>query len=704
MMRIHLVIGVCIGAIFSGIGSAQPGWIWENPMPQGNTLRAVVYGADKFVAVGDFGALVSSPDGASWRRHTPPTTLTLNAITHGAHQFIAVGDSGVILSSPDALTWTKRASGTLKKLRSVAFGGDRFVAVGEQGTILSSIDGAQWTDRSKGLPSQSSLLSITYGNGLFVAVGYTLNVYVSTDALAWQDKYGGHNYQELNAVTYSNNRFIAVGSRTLSSPDGLTWTNSDGADQNLFSLAYGNNTFVAAGNVGMINTAPDGIDWTLRYYRDQTDFFFGLAFGAGTFVAVGYKGMILRSTDGATWTTCHSGPTNHLNCIIHDNNRFVAVGDHGTILSSSDGSAWEGFYPDSFSLRHLTYALDLFVAVGDSGSIVTSPDGKAWAKQASGTGKSLRNIAFGNGQFAAVGAEGTIVTSSDAVAWTVHSSGTDAPLNEVAFGGNRFVVVGSNATILSSPDGADWTQRSDSAAGGLNSIFSVIYGNGVFVAVGDNSFHSSDGVNWSPLGLGGATLFKVTFTGNAFVALGVQGGIFVSPNGLNWMKKNVISPIEETTEDAAFGDTRFVVGGSRGFITGAPEDSFWTLRSGQNVPIQSIAYGKGRFVAVGWNGAILACDEDKLGARMQAPPKTAPSRLRVTGNHGNLFVHLPDGIDPRGLSLEVISLSGKIVYKTPLQSHGRMMVPPAGALAKGTYLLNISDHGSRILCTKFNAF
>jgi hypothetical protein len=79
--------------------------------------------------------------------------------------------------------------------------------------------------------------------------------------------------------------------------------------------------------------------------------------------------------------------------------------------------------------------------------------------------------------------------------------------------------------------------------------------------------------------------------------------------------------MRKITRDAAFGNNRFVVGGSRGFITCAPEDSLWTLRyPGLNASIQSIAYGNRRFVAVGWNGAILSCDEDKLGARMKMPP------------------------------------------------------------------------------------
>jgi hypothetical protein len=81
MTRVCTITCLFAGVVFCGSVFAQQGWVWENPLPQGNGLNAVVYGSDKFVAVGYFGALVTSLDGISWTRQTPPTTLTLNSIT-----------------------------------------------------------------------------------------------------------------------------------------------------------------------------------------------------------------------------------------------------------------------------------------------------------------------------------------------------------------------------------------------------------------------------------------------------------------------------------------------------------------------------------------------------------------------------------------------------------------------------------------------
>ena len=41
-------------------------WRWRNPLPQGNTLRSVTYGNGKFVAVGQFGTIMTSVDGDQW--------------------------------------------------------------------------------------------------------------------------------------------------------------------------------------------------------------------------------------------------------------------------------------------------------------------------------------------------------------------------------------------------------------------------------------------------------------------------------------------------------------------------------------------------------------------------------------------------------------------------------------------------------------
>jgi photosystem II stability/assembly factor-like uncharacterized protein len=66
----------------------------------------------------------------------------LRGIVFGNGTFVAVGNSGTVLTSPDGINWMQRASGTSRNLAAVAFGASslNFTAVGDYGTIIFSDD------------------------------------------------------------------------------------------------------------------------------------------------------------------------------------------------------------------------------------------------------------------------------------------------------------------------------------------------------------------------------------------------------------------------------------------------------------------------------------------------------------------------------------------------------------------------------------
>jgi hypothetical protein len=74
----------------------------------------------------------------SWTQRTSGTSNWLNGVAYGNGLFVAVGDGGTILTSPDGVSWTQRTSGTSNQLNGVAYGNGLFVAVGWDGTILTS--------------------------------------------------------------------------------------------------------------------------------------------------------------------------------------------------------------------------------------------------------------------------------------------------------------------------------------------------------------------------------------------------------------------------------------------------------------------------------------------------------------------------------------------------------------------------------------
>ena len=74
-------------------------WHLRNPLPQGSNLSGVAYGNGTFVAVGDTGTILTSPDGVAWDSRTSGTSNLLVGVTYGNGTFVAVGSNGTILQS-----------------------------------------------------------------------------------------------------------------------------------------------------------------------------------------------------------------------------------------------------------------------------------------------------------------------------------------------------------------------------------------------------------------------------------------------------------------------------------------------------------------------------------------------------------------------------------------------------------------------------
>ena len=255
-----------------------------------NFLFGVTYGGGKFVAVGVFGTILTSPDGVTWTAQT--ATGNFYGVTYSGSQFVAVGGSGKIVTSPDGTTWTAQTSNTSNGLNGVIYGGGKFVAVGFSGTIVTSPDGTTWTVQTSN--TSNGLNGVTYGGSQFVAVGYFGTI--------------------------------------VTSPDGTTWTvQTSNTSNGLNGVIYGGGKFVAVGGSGTIVTSPDGTTWTAL--TSGTNSFYGITYGGSQFVAVGGSGTIVTSPDGATWTAEASGTTNLLYGVVYGGSQFVAVGSIGTIVT-----------------------------------------------------------------------------------------------------------------------------------------------------------------------------------------------------------------------------------------------------------------------------------------------------------------------------------------------------------------------------------
>lgn len=288
---------------------AGASWTDVSPSPASGHLNGIAYDGERFVAVGNEGALYSSPDFKAftttvWTSLTNPMSSPrpdLHAVIYGGI-YLAAGANGTILRSTDATTWTQQTSGTTKILYGLATNGaGSYVAVGQTGTILTSTNGQTWTQQTSG--TTNDLRAIAYSGSYWVAVGDSGTLLTSANAIDW------------TAVAVSTT-------------------------QHLHGIAYGMDAatdtpmLIAVGNLGAQLTSTDkGSTWTASTINFGLSNLKAIAYGR-QFVAVGDWASIYTSSDGANWTKQTSGALNLLNAVAYSARNIAAVGNNGIILAA----------------------------------------------------------------------------------------------------------------------------------------------------------------------------------------------------------------------------------------------------------------------------------------------------------------------------------------------------------------------------------
>jgi len=147
-------------------------WPPSTPQTQ-NSLYGVTFSADQglFVAVGEVGTILTSPDGVNWSVRSSGTVNWLGGITYGNGKFVTVGAYGTILTSSLGTTWHTETSLNTHHLNGIAFGNSTYVAVGVDGTILTSSDAATWGTVTSGTSHFLQGVIFSEEKNLFVAVG-----------------------------------------------------------------------------------------------------------------------------------------------------------------------------------------------------------------------------------------------------------------------------------------------------------------------------------------------------------------------------------------------------------------------------------------------------------------------------------------------------------------------------------------------------
>ena len=284
----------------------------------------------------------------TWTAISSPTTQNLWSACYGGGQFVAVGEGGTILTSPDGTVWTKRVSGNSLWLVSVGYGNGLFVVVGDQGTILTSPDGITWTQRRTG---GTRINAVAYGNGFFLAVDEGGGSWKSQDGISWTFNPTVWSGTQLRGLVFVTPTFVVTGAsgRIQVTNDGTNWTpRSINTTNFIESIAYGRRTYVVLGATNLTFTSRDNATWTPQ--QNSPAYFHGVGYFNELFVGAADNGTVVTSPDGKVWTTRQTGATQLLIAVANSENTGIVVGFGGTILRSAATSRAPTILDDPDSL------------------------------------------------------------------------------------------------------------------------------------------------------------------------------------------------------------------------------------------------------------------------------------------------------------------------------------------------------------------
>lgn len=172
----------------------------------------------------------------------------------------------------------------------------------------------------------------------------------------------------------------------------------------------------------------------------------------------------------------------------------------------------------------------------------------------------------------------TYASTLDSIEWKEVYKLKKDDLTSVTYGNGKFVAVGQNGAIKTSYQGDSWVDIPSKANSTLNKVKWL--GN-QFIAVGDEGtiLCSNDGVTWeSRKRETQKYLLDIAFSGKVFVAVGGYGEIITSKDGVSWIKGN--SETEEDIQCILWDSNKFMAVTKQGLVLISRDGVNWTISEG----------------------------------------------------------------------------------------------------------------------------
>ncbi len=591
-----------------------------------NYLRSTALLGERIIAAGESGTILWSDDSVEFEQATLSPALIYDdwfeGVTVSGQRAVAVGDWGMIYTSTNGANWTSAVSGTEEWLRGVAAGAGGFVAVGKIGTILSSTDGTAWSPVTS--VTSEHLNRVRYlgtgGSGQFYAVGNNGTLLNSANGTSWSSMTSGTT-NDLFDVAVNNAGILLVGDQELrtSIDGGATWVDqindlpTNAPPAWIYLSAHGRaDSWLVAGRTGLLmeGSCTNGSDcvWQSSPLDSSHAWLWDMTVQNGIYIAVGDLANIKTSLDGILWNQ-EVVPVSRTNTVLlgvgGTSNLLVAVGNEGNVLVSQAGLVELSVTNDAVatnimvetygviwtnlpsfttnSLQGVAATDGLFIVSGDAGKVFTSPDGTNWMERATPVTDFLSSVAIGPDACVAVGANGALLhAGADGVSWSSISLGTTDWLYRVRWINNVFVVVGQNGAIHTSPNGTDWTPRT---SGSDRWLTDITHADGQWFVSGYQGtlLTSTNLSDWSELPLPtGKSLFTIATQNGQLVVAGIEGVTLRNQIVPDTTPVVILDYSQTATIESNSVDTVYEL-----FLFGGQPDQFFEFQSSTNLTASS---------------------------------------------------------------------------------------------------------------------
>ena len=448
-------VGIGIGlALPAGAGAAvgigHSGWYWGNPLPQGNTLRAVELNGSRGYAAGEFGTLLRTEDaGATWSGIATGLTADLNRVGVIDADSLVVGGGCTLRRSDDAGAHFRRLPFSASEARcsaqlvSFAFPADQVgYLLLSDGTVLRTADGGRTFARRTAVPGTPSPGGPHTPSDI-AFTGPDAGVAITTGSG------GGTIYRTTDG--------------------GGSWTLSATAPQGLNGLRFvdANNGFAVGPGSTLLRTADGGATWSAAALAGGPAANLTAIRCTGTttcLIATSEGDRLLKTTDaGDTASSVSPSTSKVFAAALGSSTRAVAVGERGaTVVSDTAGSTFStigGSLAGVFHRLRVVSATTAYVAGDDGRAARTTDGGVTWTPFAVSTADNVVDLSFPGTEVGfALDSSGTALrTENSGSSWEILNTGTSArPSALLALNPRSVLLVGPRGLRRSTNGGASF--------------------------------------------------------------------------------------------------------------------------------------------------------------------------------------------------------------------------------------------------------